>query len=112
MNQFEERYQELNALLTRFNLKKGNYDKMRESVGIKDWSGIEEGSVDEIWNEIKVTIKEAMEKYIPKVSYKQNTQVEQQRLSKKALRKLKKTTNCSKDILNQKVEKFIKDILN
>ena len=32
--------------------------------------------------------------------------------SKKAVRKKKKNTNCSKDILNQKVEKYIKDILN
>ena len=58
--------------ISKFQIDKGNYPAMRESVGKVNWEGYlnEEGNVNDWWGKIENTINEAKNKFIPKKRYR------------------------------------------
>ena len=86
-----------------FNLKEGNYNKMREEIGQRDWGELENMTVEEAWMVIKTSLTESMEKNIPKVKVKGNKQ-KPKWLNKKVMKNINKKRNLFKKYLKTKAD--------
>ena len=53
-----------------FNYKKGDYNKIRQTLSVVNWSVIEGAAVEENWQFIKKTVIATMNRYIPKIKPK------------------------------------------
>ena len=71
-----------------FNMKKGNYDKMRQEMSALEWN-LENKSTNTISNQIKEAIHKTMENNIPKIKQRKNNN-QPRWLDTKTLRKIKK----------------------
>ena len=73
----------------RFNLNKGNYDKMRKIITDIDWDKMEREGVNDEWLFIKEKILSAMESCIPKVKLNKTKTCKPIWMTPKILRKVK-----------------------
>ena len=84
----------------RFKLEKGDYDKFRQFVMEKNFNN--NGDVEELWGEIKDTILQGMEKYIPKIKINDNKKIKPLWMTQKVVKSVKKKYNLYKKFLKTK----------
>ena len=83
----------------RYNLHKGDYHAMRKEAEAMDWSQLYIKNLNEMWEGFSQTIKESMEKNIPKTKIASKRRLQPSWMSKKALRKIKKKYKLFKRFL-------------
>ena len=74
----------------KFNLKKGNYNVMREEFQNVNWNHMDDMTVDACWEDIKCKLKSSMQENIPKTKVSKGKKVKSLWMNPKALRSIKK----------------------
>lgn len=85
-----------------YDLKKGDYQVLRNIVKDYDWSVLSELSVNDAWCCIKTVLQEGMEKSIPKVKKSSKKNTKPRWMDKKSVRQIKKKYNLYKRYLRTK----------
>ena len=85
-----------------FNLKKGNYEKLREHIRLTDWTEMEGKNVENMWSFFKDKVLEAMERCIPKIKKGKQKKLLPSWMDMKTLRKIKKKHKMFKRYLKTK----------
>ena len=96
---------------SRFNLAKGNYKKMRESLKKVNWDKLDKMDVEDTWEEIKGEIISNMNKYIPKTKRKDKQENKPYWMNGKVLRKIKKKYYAYKRFLVTKQGREYEDYI-
>lgn len=85
-----------------FDLRKGNYDKMREDMKQIDWSNYDNKDVAEIWDSLRDSIQKSMEENIPKSKKRKTETTKSHWMHAKHLKILKKKHKLYKRFLASK----------
>ena len=87
---------------SRFDINKGNYNAMRDSIAELDWTTTLNGSIDQCWESIKGVILNKMEEYIPTVRIKNKSKISPKWMNGWLRRKIKKKYSLYKRYLSTK----------
>ena len=86
----------------RYNLGKGKYKEMRETMQEINWENIKDMNLNDMWNEFKTSINITMKSFIPKIKVNNKRKMQPTWMNKKALRKIKKKHKLFKRFLTTK----------
>ena len=92
----------VDSLENKYNLKRGDYTKLRETMKDYDWTKLDNMDIQNAWSYIKDAIHKGMDKCIPKIKHKTKKKLTPIWMNKKAMRVIKRKYNLYKKYLRTK----------
>ena len=86
----------------KYNLRKGNYNNLRQEGRETDWSTLDDMDVNSCWSHVRDWVQSGMDRHIPKVTVKKSVNTSKTKpkwMDRKNLRQIKKKYNAFKRYL-------------